>query len=168
MSMAISTTTSVTEGRKLVLHVFLSVHAEDWKAVNAEVEMMKNGSYLVTQKENSSSVTRGTQVVAFLLCLICMCHNTLDHATNMLCNNSESSTILQKNIQKTVQRLSLHWCHKFSRDGTVLVVKDSMNRHCEVILCLKLTFLLHPGFYFLTHFLNFPRFPVSTQAPFYQ
>lgn len=41
-----------------------------------------------------NSSTRGTQEVAFLLCLICMCHNTLDYATNMLCNNSESSTIL--------------------------------------------------------------------------
>lgn len=122
--MAISITTSI-KGRKLVFHIFVIDHAEDWKAVNTKAEIMKNGSYLVTQEGNSSSVTRGTQVVAFLLCLICMCHNKLDHATNMLCNHSESSTILQEHIQKNVQRLSLHWWHKISKEGTVFVVKDT-------------------------------------------
>lgn len=122
--MAISIITSVTEERKLALHIFLSVLTEDWKAVNIEAEVMKNGWYLVTQEENSSGVNRGTQVVAFLLCLIYMCHNTLDYGTNVLCYNSESSTKLKKHIQKAVQRWSLHSWHKFSEEGTVFVVKD--------------------------------------------
>lgn len=41
--MAISIITSVTEGTKLVFHIFLSVLTEDWKAVNIEAEVMKNG-----------------------------------------------------------------------------------------------------------------------------
>lgn len=56
--MAISIIISITEERKLVLHIFARVLTEDWKAVNTEAEMMKNRSYL--EEESSSSVTRGT------------------------------------------------------------------------------------------------------------